>query len=162
MGNDSLIRRVGARAVMISPAGRILLMKLTEPGEGVTFWITPGGGLEPGESAPQGLLRELGEEVGRRDFDIGPVIWTRSNQFTWDGQPYHQDETYHLIVSDEFETGEGGAMDPEERIAFQGFRWWSFQEIQESNETFAPGRLGELLESLHLDGPPAEPFDTAS
>ena len=128
----------------------------------MTFWITPGGGLEPGESAPQGLLRELGEEVGRRDFDIGPVIWTRSNQFTWDGQPYHQDETYHLVASGEFEVGEGGAMAPEERKAFQGFRWWSFQEIQESNERFAPGRLGELLESLLRDGPPAEPFDTAS
>lgn len=38
-------------------------------------------------------------------------------------------------------------------------RWWTLEEIERSEELFAPRRLGELLRQLLRDGPAAEPLD---
>jgi 8-oxo-dGTP pyrophosphatase MutT (NUDIX family) len=38
------------------------------------WWIPPGGGLDPGESDDAGLRRELREEIGLENFDIGPLL----------------------------------------------------------------------------------------
>ena len=155
--SGDVIRRQGARAVLLTQDRRILLMQFKEPASGAVFWIMPGGGLEQGESETVGLLRELSEEVGRNDYAVGPAVWNRSSRFTWDGQQYEQKDTYYLIETEAFDPDEGGQMDEEERIAFRSFRWWSVDEILESNEMFAPRRMGEqlkvLLERLKGDEP---------
>jgi ADP-ribose pyrophosphatase YjhB (NUDIX family) len=145
----------------MSPDDRVLLMKLEEPGEKFEFWITLGGGLEDGESADEALKRELREEIGTDGFAPGKVIWTRTSRFAWNAQKYEQDETYHLIKTNEFDAVQG-EMDEEERAAFRGFRWWSVREIVESDETFAPRNLGALLTRLVAEGPPALPMDVGS
>jgi hypothetical protein len=40
-----------------------------------------------------------------------------------------------------------------------GVRWWTLEEIEESEEEFAPTRLAGLLRALLADGPPGEPID---
>ncbi|HRP07890.1 MAG TPA: NUDIX domain-containing protein [Gemmatimonadales bacterium] len=51
--------REAVRAIVISPAAEVLLMQIGEPGR-TGFWVTPGGGVLPGESAESALQRELG------------------------------------------------------------------------------------------------------
>ena len=65
-----MIRRKAVRAVILTPDHRILLMKVREPVTGIQVWITPGGGLETGESDEEGLRREVAEETGARDFRL--------------------------------------------------------------------------------------------
>ena len=79
-----MILKKAVRAVFMTPDHRLLLMKVQEPVTGSEFWITPGGGLEPGESDEEGLRREVAEETGGRYFRLGPPIWTRKYEFSWD------------------------------------------------------------------------------
>ena len=98
-----MIQRKAVRAVIMTPDHRVLLLKLQEPVTGFQVWITPGGGLEPGESEEEGLRREVAEETGARSFCLGPPLWTRKHEFSWNGRSYRQNEVYYLVQAYCFE-----------------------------------------------------------
>lgn len=47
--------------------------------EGRSYYILPGGGIEPGETIAQAALREGQEETGLH-FRLGPLLWERELQ----------------------------------------------------------------------------------
>ena len=49
------------------PGARVLMFRRVNPTLGAFRWQFPQGGLDPGETPEQGLLRELREEVGAFD-----------------------------------------------------------------------------------------------
>ena len=151
------IRRA-ARAVVLDPDDRILLVRFVFPAGDV--WATPGGGIDEGESLEEAIRRELSEEVGLEDIELGPWIWVREHVFPfldgkWDGQA----EQYVLVRTDRFEPVP--RFTPEQLLAeyVGGARWWTPAELADSDELFAPRRLPELLAALLRDGPPEEPLD---
>src|SRR4051794_4532079 len=75
--------RGAARLLVLTAERQVLLMRL-EPSFRDPFWVTPGGGLDEGETYEQAALRELAEEVGRSDLAIGPCVWMREVTFTWE------------------------------------------------------------------------------
>jgi ADP-ribose pyrophosphatase YjhB (NUDIX family) len=156
---SGIIRRRAIRAVLLTPEGRILLMRLQEPVSGRQVWITPGGAVERGETAEVGLRRELEEETGLQDARVGPKLWTRTHEFTWNGQMLRQREEFYLVETAPFEPAMEDNPATGERLAFRGFRWWSAEELRNTSELFAPRRLADLLEALVRAGPPEEPFD---
>ena len=66
------IDRQAARLLVVTPEEQILLLRL-EPSFREPFWVTPGGGLDEGETFMDAARRELREEVGRDDLPIGPA-----------------------------------------------------------------------------------------
>src|SRR5437660_12521099 len=52
------------RAALLTPAGRLLLIRRTWPGA-TPYWVFPGGHVEPGDpSLRAALIREVREETG--------------------------------------------------------------------------------------------------
>ena len=147
---------------MVTPDRRVLLMKIREPVTGFEFWVTPGGGLEPGESDEDALRREVAEETDATRISPGKQVWTRRCEFTWDRRDYSRDEFYYLVQTDPFDPVMDMQAAPGEASAFREFRWWSVDAIGRSEETFSPRQLHSLLESLTRNGPPDEPTDVSA
>ncbi|MFJ8669176.1 NUDIX hydrolase [Streptomyces sp. NPDC093600] len=152
------LRRV-ARVVLLDPDDRILLLHGYEPDAPErTWWFTPGGGLEGDESREQAALRELVEETGITDVELGPVIWRRICSFPFDGRRWDQDEWYYLARTTQTATAPGGLTELEAR-SVAGLRWWTSAELSAARETVYPTRLAELLHTLLDEGPPSAPLD---
>lgn len=155
-----MIVRSVCRAVLLTPAEEVLLIKIREPTTGWTAWITPGGGAKPGENPQETLRRELLEETGRDDFESGRHVWHRDHTTTWEGRLCRQIEEFYLIRTTRFEPTFENQPEAVENRAFRGFRWWSIDEVETSDETFVPLRLGALLRELQDDGVPSMPVET--
>jgi ADP-ribose pyrophosphatase YjhB (NUDIX family) len=150
--------REGVRAVVLDDNDRILLVHFQFPDW--TLWATPGGGVEAGETHEMAIRRELIEEVGLRDVQLGPIIWERTHVFPF-AEFSGQYEKFYLVRTSAHVIEP--SFSPEELMAerLTASRWWSVREIREArDELFAPRQLASLLESLLTDGAPKEVVDT--
>ena len=57
--------RTAVRALVIDHDNHVLMVRLDFPNG--SWWVLPGGGIEPGEDEISALHRELREEVGLVD-----------------------------------------------------------------------------------------------
>lgn len=159
-GASEPIVRHAARVVLFDAAGRVLLFPFSVPlGDGRTrkVWITPGGGLEAGESHEDGAARELWEETGMR-LPLGPCVWTRSHLLRWGGRVIEQRERY-FVASAHSSAIDTANWTDEERIVLGEHRWWSSAEIAASWDYFAPRSLAEAMLPLLAGDYPAQPID---
>jgi 8-oxo-dGTP pyrophosphatase MutT (NUDIX family) len=67
-----IVERETVRAILLTNANEVLLFRTHVPDKSEYFWVTPGGGLEPGETPEQGLRRQLREELSLDEFVMGP------------------------------------------------------------------------------------------
>ena len=150
--------RDAARAVVLDPAHRVLLVRFDFPAK--SLWAMPGGGVEMGETHEDAIRRELAEEAGLVEPSIGPPVWHRLHIIPfiggrWDGQR----ERYFLVHTPAFE--------PEPQLSWEhlnaeyvfALRWWTLEELEETTEAFAPARLPELVRDLVANGPPPATID---
>ena len=95
-------RRRAARVVVLDPADRILLINARDPfgRDRRDWWEIPGGGIDRGEHTHDAVRRELWEEAGIRDAEIGPCVWTQTVRFTFAGLRFDQDEWVHVARCD--------------------------------------------------------------
>jgi len=70
-----------------------------------------------------------------------------------------QVERYFLVRVDSTEIAPHFTPEQLEREDLHDLRWWSLDELESSDEVFAPRRLAALLRDLLEAGPPAEPVD---
>lgn len=154
--SSGLPLRPAARALVLDPAGRVLLVRFALPHR--EFWATPGGGVDANESHSSAIARELAEECGLRGFELGPSIWTRTRWFRM-ARHAGQEERIFLVRTEAFEPAPEWSA---EQLAEEGVveqRWWTLEELEASKELFAPSRLPELVRDLVEKGPPPEPED---
>lgn len=155
----TLVRREGVRALMLDPENRALLVRFVNPETGEEFWATPGGGIDAGEALEDALRRELREETGLEDVELGPVVWKRRHVFPWAGKTLDQSERIALVRVPAFEPRPQLSA---KQLADEGvheLRWWTLSELEGSERSFAPSRLAHFLRELLEHGPPARPID---
>jgi 8-oxo-dGTP pyrophosphatase MutT (NUDIX family)/G:T/U-mismatch repair DNA glycosylase len=147
--------REAVRALVLDPAGRVLMIRF-EDNFG-TWWSTPGGGVEPGESDDRALARELAEEVGLLDYELGPVIWTREHRLVDIAAHGGQRERHYLIRTAPFDPVPG--FSPDELVAegVHDARWFTVDELD--TVITGPRRLASLVRDLLKHGPPDPPID---
>src|ERR1700741_215648 len=75
-----------ARALLVDPQDRVLLMKLASNAH-QTYWLTPGGSLHPGESFEDALRREIREGPALPPAHPGHWVGTSSKCIVRDGLP---------------------------------------------------------------------------
>ena len=66
-------QRFAAYGLVTNPAGEVLLALISDGYPGAGHWHLPGGGTDFGESAADGLLRELVEETDQRGDIVGVI-----------------------------------------------------------------------------------------
>ncbi len=153
------LRKV-ARVILLDPQERILLLHGHEPDDPADdWWFTPGGGVEGAETREEAALRELAEETGITDVQLGPVLWRRKCSFPFAGRRWDQDEWYFLARTTDTRQVVPAAtgLTELERRSVAGARWWTCGELARAHETVYPTRLAELLRTLLDEGPPAGP-----
>jgi len=147
--------REAARAIVLDRDDRTLLVEFRDE-QGQAWWATPGGGLNPGETAEPALRRELAEEAGLTEPEVGPEIWTRDHTFAWRGVMWRQRERIWLVRVDRHEPA------PTIDLAAEwvhAVRWWSLDELEATTEMLVPKQLPRLLRELLANGPPDKPID---
>jgi TDG/mug DNA glycosylase family protein len=135
--------REAVRAVVVDSGGRVLL--LSWENQAGRWWITPGGGLLAGEAEEAALRRELLEEVGLADFELGPVVLERTHVLPWGERLLRQHERYYLVRVASL------AVEPTIDLAPEnvtGHRWWTADELAATDERIAPPQLAGLVRSL--------------
>ena len=152
---DVVTLREAARVVVLSHDDHILLFHgNTDRGPA---WSTPGGMLEPGETYEVAARRELWEETGRDDIELGPCVWYRQRlRERANGGRIDSRSKFFLARVTRFEI-DLGSVPAEENI--ESYRWWSLDEVEaEDPARFIPRRLSELLVPLLAGDIPDEPI----
>jgi 8-oxo-dGTP pyrophosphatase MutT (NUDIX family) len=152
--------------VVLDERDRVLLLRARDPfnpGKG-QWWELPGGGMEPGESSAAAAAREVYEETGLGDVEMGPCVWQHDARFTFAGMRFDQLEHIHVARwrghSASVAYAPGG-LEMIEAMAFQGFDWWSQEDMAahvERGARIIPPWLAEQLPRYLAGGPPGEPL----
>jgi 8-oxo-dGTP pyrophosphatase MutT (NUDIX family) len=142
-----------ARVLLSGPGGRLLLLLAQDVPGGHQWWVTPGGGLDEGESFEQAAQRELLEETGIR-AEIGPWVWTRRHAYSFNGRWCDQYERFFVA-----RTSEARVRPLRQDSYVRSYRWWTLQDLAAAVDDFAPRRLPELWPGIARGEYPERPID---
>lgn len=140
--------RSGAR-IVVTDGSHVLLMADTDPGiPGSRWWVTPGGGIDAGETPRRAAVRELAEETGLQvspEQLLGPVA-VRDVVHGYSDQVLHQHESFFVLVTPRFEVDTAGQTEGEQ-LTMAGHAWHPLEELAHLPEPVWPSDISRLVET---------------
>ncbi len=141
--------RRAVRVLVLDETDRMLLFLDSDLGlDPVThWWVTPGGGVDPGESDLEAGVRELWEETGLvvtgADL-VGPLL-TRTVVHGYSDKVVDQVEVFYVVRVPAFEV-DTAAHTEEEQLTVADIRWWPLADLATTAEDVWPRDVLAVLE----------------
>lgn len=162
MTQDLTVRDI-ARALVFDPDQRLLLIayesvRPIDPArpEDRTFWFMPGGGLEAGETHVEACRRELSEEIGVPDAEIGPQVASCDGPFHLFRTSRYARERYFVVRLPDATVDTSRLAETEDNPVL-GTRWWTLAELASTSERIEPRGLVEVARDIVAGTIPAAP-----
>lgn len=130
--NRPRLERRAVRVLVVDDADRMLLFLDSDLGLDpvLHWWVTPGGGVDPGESDLEAAVRELWEETGlvvSAGALVGPLL-TRLVVHGYSDKVVDQTEVFYAVRVAAFEV-DTTAHTQEERLTVADIRWWALADL---------------------------------
>ncbi len=111
--------------ILLNSDDQVFLINAIDPNDPSKppWWEIPGGGIDPGEASAACAARELWEEGGFDEVQVGPVVFTQHVEFSFGGIDFDQDEVIHVAKTDQTDIRKPQGLEYLEALAFQGARW---------------------------------------
>jgi 8-oxo-dGTP pyrophosphatase MutT (NUDIX family) len=139
-----VVRRA-ARLLVLDLDDALLLIRGLDPArpDDGSWWFTPGGGLEPGETFEEAARRELTEETGAIAENVVALPGERTAEFPLDAVFLVQTERFFAVRLARFEPVATELTDLELRSHLES-RWWTPGEFAEEAPLAFPEDLADV------------------